>query len=70
MTVAQWHTLELNWTGAKQECRVLLDGRHEAILPMQRRTAGINYLRLCSIVEGIDVAELGGRVASIEEEYW
>ena len=58
MTVAQWHTLDLNWSVAKDECRVFVDGRHVDTLPLQRRTAGVNYLRLSSIVEGIDLAGL------------
>ena len=54
----QWHTLELDWNIAKQECRVLIDGRLAETLPMQRQTAGVNYLRLCSTVEEIDTAGL------------
>ena len=56
IALAQWHTLELNWSCAKQECRVFVDGRPAETLPMQRRTAGVNYLRLCSTVDEIDAA--------------
>jgi len=58
ITPGQWHTLELDWNGVKQECRVSVDGRPAETLPMQRRTAGVNYLRLCSTVEEIDTAGL------------
>jgi hypothetical protein len=58
LTLAQWHTLELNWSCANQECRVVVDGRPAETLPMQRRTAGVNYLRLSSTVDGIDAAGL------------
>ncbi len=54
----QWHTLEFDWNIAKQECRVLVDGSLAETLPMQRRTAGVNYLRLCSTVDEIDTAGL------------
>jgi hypothetical protein len=58
MTPGQWHTLQLDWNVAKHECRVFVDGRLAETLPMQRRTSGINYLRLCSTVEDIDTAGL------------
>jgi hypothetical protein len=58
ITIGQWHTLELDWNTAKQECRVFVDGRSADTLPMQRRTTGVNYLRLCSTVEKIDAAGL------------
>jgi len=58
MTLAAWHTLELNWSVANQECRVFVDGHPVETLPMQRRNAGVNYLRLRSIAEGIDGAGL------------
>jgi hypothetical protein len=54
----QWHDLELNWNVAKQECRVLVDGIEAGALPMQRRTSGVNYLRIRSTVDNIDRAGL------------
>ena len=58
ITPGQWHTLELDWNCEKQACRVSVDGRPAETLPMQRRTAGVNYLRLCSTAEEIDTAGL------------
>ncbi len=57
MSLGQWHVLELDWNCAEQECRVLVDGRHAETLPMQRRTAGVNYLRLSSTAD-VDTAGL------------
>jgi hypothetical protein len=37
---------------------VLVDGRAADTLPMQRRTAGVNYLRVSSTVEETDTAGL------------
>ena len=54
----QWHDLELNWNVVKQECRVLVDGIEAGTLPMQRRTSGVNYLRVHSTVDHIDMAGL------------
>jgi len=56
MTLAQWHTLELEWNCAKQECRVSVDGRPVEALPMQRQTAGVNYIRFRSIADATDAA--------------
>lgn len=58
MTPGKWHTLELDWNCEQQECRVVVDGRLAESLPMQRRTAGVNYLRICSTVDDIDAAGL------------
>jgi hypothetical protein len=55
---AQWHTVEFDWNCEKQECRVLVDGQGDETLPMQRRTAGVNYLRLSSTAEETDAAGL------------
>jgi hypothetical protein len=54
----QWHDLELNWNVGKQECRVFVDGIEAGALPMQRRTSGVNYLRVRSTVDHIDIAGL------------
>jgi hypothetical protein len=56
ITPGQWHTLRLNWNCSKQECRVLVDGRPAETLTLQRQSAGVNYLRLTSTVDGIDRA--------------
>jgi hypothetical protein len=52
------HALELEWNNEKQECRVLVDGHPAETLPLQRRTAGVNYLRVCSTAEATDPAGL------------
>jgi hypothetical protein len=54
----QWHDLELSWNVAKGECRVLVDGVEVGTLPMQRRTSGVNYLRVRSTADDADEAGL------------
>jgi hypothetical protein len=58
LTPAQWHTVELDWSCPKQECRALIDGQPADTLPMQRRTAGVNYLRISSTADKADPAGL------------
>ena len=58
ITLGQWHDLEFDWNCAKQECQVLVDGSQTEILAMQRRTTGVNYVRLVSTVNEIDDAGL------------
>jgi hypothetical protein len=60
----QWHTLELAWNCPEQECRVVVDGRLVETLPMQRRTTGVNYLRLSSTAGETDPA--GFAIESVE----
>lgn len=59
-----WHTLRFDWNCAKWECRVSIDGRHVETLPMQRRTAGVNYLRITSTADASDTA--GMLIESVE----
>jgi hypothetical protein len=58
LTLAQWHTLELDWNCAKQECRVSVDGRIVETLPMQRQTGGVNYIRFRLTADTTDKAGL------------
>ena len=58
MTPEQWHTLELHWNCTRQECRILLDGSSVEILPIERRTSGVNYVRLISTADPTDAAGL------------
>ncbi len=60
----EWHTVQLDWNCAKLECKVSVDGRPVETLPMQRRTAGVNYLRLTSTAEDTDTA--GMLIESVE----
>jgi hypothetical protein len=50
----EWHTVRMDWNCAKLECRVSVDGRPAETLPMQRRTAGVNYLRITSTADSTD----------------
>jgi hypothetical protein len=55
---AHWHTLELRWNFTKQECCILVDSHPVETLPMQRRTSGVNYVRLSSTADPTDLAGL------------
>jgi hypothetical protein len=58
LTPGKWHDLWLDWSCAKRECRVVLDGRTAGTLPLLRETKGVNYLRLRSTAEGTDMGGL------------
>ncbi len=58
MTPEEWHTLELHWSCKKQDCHILVDGQSVETLPMQRRTSGVNYVRLVSTAGQTDAAGL------------
>jgi hypothetical protein len=58
ITTGQWHTLEFEWNVATSECRVSVDGDLADTLPIQRRTSGVNYLRVTSTAETTDSAGL------------
>ena len=49
-----WHTLRFDWNCEKWECKVSVDGRPSETLPMQRKTSGVNYLRIVSTADEID----------------
>ena len=59
-----WHDVQFDWNSAKLECKVSVNGRHAETLPMQRRTAGVNHLRITSTAETTDAAGL--TVESVE----
>jgi hypothetical protein len=48
LTVDRWHDLELTWDTARQECQVTLDGNAMGTINDNRRSSGVNYLRLRS----------------------
>ena len=50
----RWYTLVLDWDCSRRECRVLLDGRQITVLPLLKKTLGVNYLRLRFIEAGSD----------------
>ena len=60
----RWHELLLDWSHAKRQCRVMLDGDEVGVLPLLRETTGVCYLRLRSTADEIDNA--GFVVESVE----
>ena len=53
-----WHKLIFDWDCRKGQCRVSVDGQRLEILPLQRATSGVNYLRICSTADDTDTAGL------------
>lgn len=45
---ARWHELVLDWSTARRECRIWIDGHSAGVVHDYRRAAGINYLRVRS----------------------
>ncbi len=64
LELGRWHELLLDWSHAKRQCRVILDGCEVGVLPLLRETTGACYLRLRSTAEEIDNA--GFVVESVE----
>ena len=50
----RWCQLELVWDTNRRYCRVLLDGKPIGTIQDNRRTSGVNYLRLRSTSEQAD----------------
>jgi hypothetical protein len=64
ITPGEWHAIEFDWNCAKLECKVSVDSRPAETIPMQRRTAGVNYLRITSTADTTDTA--GMLIESVE----
>lgn len=64
ITPGAWHNVQFDWNCAKLSCRVTVDGKLVQTLPIQRRTAGVNYVRFTSTAEDTDIA--GMLVESVE----
>jgi hypothetical protein len=60
----EWHNVQFDWNCAKLECKVSVDGHPVETLRMQRRTAGVNYVRFTSTAEDTDMA--GMLIDSVE----
>ncbi len=62
----RWYDLWFAWDVAKRECRVSLDSRQIALLPLSRSSEGACYLRLRSTAQETDRA--GFLVESVEAD--
>jgi hypothetical protein len=64
----RWYKVELSWDTDRGECRVLLDGKAVGSIPDNRRSTGINYLRLRSTATlpdgGIQIRDLSADVSA------
>lgn len=64
LSPGKWHTVDLHWNVWRQTCRVLVDGRLSASLPVSHFSRHPCYLRLRSAADTIDRA--GVRIASVD----
>jgi hypothetical protein len=57
LPVGRWMTLTLEWDLPQADCRVILDGRRVASIPVRSQSRhGISYVRLRSAAESLDKA--------------
>jgi hypothetical protein len=54
----QWHTLQLEWTLEKRECKAILNNQPATILPLRRETTGPCYLRLRSLARETEAGQI------------
>ena len=64
ITPGEWQNVQFDWNTSKLECKVSVNGRPAETLPMSRRTAGVNHVRITSSADVIDTA--GMLVESVE----
>jgi len=50
----RWYQIAFGWDTAGRKCRVLVDGKLAGVMESNRRSSGINYLRLRSVAEEPD----------------
>lgn len=64
----RWYEIALSWDTNSRLCRVLLDGRPAGVVQDNRRSTGINYLRLRSLAEqpdgGLQIRAVSADVSS------
>ena len=68
--LGQWHDVVLSWDVDARKCMITLDGRYAGTLQDNRRSAGINYLRLRSTADKPDGGLLLRRVAADVSASW
>ena len=66
----RWHDLELAWDTARQECQVTLDGNAMGSIKDNRRSSGVNYLRLRSTAAQPDGGLLVGPLEADVSASW
>jgi len=66
----KWHDVELAWNLDGRKCTVSLDGRSVGTLQDNRRSEGINYLRLHTTADQSDAGLLLRRVAADVSASW
>lgn len=66
----RWYQVELAWNTKSRQCRVLLDGKLAGIIQDDRRSNGLNYLRLRSTSKQSDGGLLLRSVSADVSESW
>src|SRR5439155_4779309 len=54
----RWYEVEFDWDTNQRQCRVSADGRQVGVILDNRRSSGVNYLRLRSIATEPDAGLL------------
>jgi hypothetical protein len=66
----KWHDLELAWDVDRREVALALDGKHIGVIQDNRRSSGINYMRLRSTAAEPDTGLLLRLVTADVSSNW
>jgi hypothetical protein len=66
----RWYDMEFNWDTNGRKCSVLLDGKPAGTIEDNRRSSGLNYLRLRSTSEQTDGGLVIRRVSADVSKSW
>ena len=70
LVIGRWYHLALEWDMARRQCRVSINGKLASTIEDQRRSAGINYLRLRSVADRPDGGLLLRNVSTDVSASW
>lgn len=69
-TAGRWYNLTLDWDTDASKCRILVDGKLAGAIEDNRRSSGINYLRLRSVADEPDGGLQIGSVSADVSASW
>jgi hypothetical protein len=70
LDAGRWYDVELAWDANRRRCAITVDGKPAGIIEDNRRSAGINYLRLHSVSEEPDSGLVIRSVAADVSASW
>ncbi len=70
LTPGTWHSLELAWDTKSRKCEVFLDDQQVGTIDDNRRSEGVNYLRLRSVADKPDEGLLVDAVSADVAKSW